>query len=64
MEQKYNKMKEFITLKECSLLTQFDSFDNLNNKLCAKSKLNILSKCGHESLIQYDNFKSNTKFII
>lgn len=58
MEQKYNKMKEFITLKECSLLTQFDSFDNLNNKLCAKSKLNILSKCGHESLIQYDNFKS------
>ena len=33
MEQKYNKMKEFITLKECSLLTQFDSFDNLNNNL-------------------------------
>jgi len=52
---RYNTVKDFIESKGCVLLTTENEFKE--QKLHSKSKYRILSKCKHENIIQYDNFK-------
>ena len=58
MQDKYDKMKNTLLSTGCQILTPIENFNNSDKLLHSKSKLTILSKCGHESIIQYDNFKS------
>jgi len=58
MQDKYDKIKNNIISTGCQLITPIEYFNEADKLLNAKSKLTIISKCGHENLIQYDNFKS------
>ena len=55
MEERYERIKSFITENGCVLVTPFNVFDK--NKMTNKCKFDIIAKCGHESIIQFDMFK-------
>jgi len=52
----YDKMKDYIEGKECTLLTTKDEY--IDNQLNCKSFYKIIGVCGHESMIKYDMFQA------
>jgi hypothetical protein len=58
----YNKVKEYVESKKCTLLTTFEDFEikreNVLNKSYSYIRIEFIGVCGHNSSAIFTNFKS------
>jgi hypothetical protein len=55
IEEKYNNLKNELEKYECKLVTTIDEIKN-SDKIFSHYRINIISKCGHETNVQISNF--------